>query len=150
MRQHQLKPPAGATHSRKRLGRGGASGQGTTAGRGTKGQKARAGGGVRPGFEGGQLPIIKRLPHMRGFTNIFKIYYAAVNVEQLNRFDANEEITPAKLASVGLIPKSNVPVKLLGNGDLTKQLIIKVNKVSASAKAKVEAAGGKVEGLARA
>ena len=87
---------------------------------------------------------------MRGFTNIFKIYYAAVNVEQLNRFDANEEITPAKLASVGLIPKSNVPVKLLGNGDLTKQLIIKVNKVSASAKAKVEAAGGKVEGLARA
>lgn len=150
MRQHQLRSPEGAKHARKRIGRGNASGHGTTAGKGTKGQKARAGGGVRPGFEGGQLPIIKRLPHIRGFTNIFKVYYAPVNVEQLNRFDVGEEVTPEKLARAGLIPGMSVPVKVLGNGDLSKKLVVKAAKFSASAKAKVEAVGGRVEELRHA
>src|SRR5437867_472916 len=102
MRQHQLHPPAGAKRLRTRIGRGNASGQGTTAGKGNKGQKARSGGGhLRPGFEGGQLPLIRRLPRIRGFTNIFKITYTPVNVSQLNRFDADEDVTAEKLAAAG-------------------------------------------------
>ena len=150
MRQHQLKPPLGAKHARKRIGRGTGSGHGTTAGKGTKGQKARAGGGVRPGFEGGQLPLIKRLPHTRGFTNLFKKHYALVNVGQLNRFQEQEEVTPERLAQLGLIPKANQPVKVLGDGDLARGVIVKAAKVSAAARTKIEAAGGRVEEVARA
>ena len=150
MRQYQLKPPPGAKHARKRLGRGTGSGHGTTAGKGTKGQKARAGGGVRPGFEGGQLPLIKRLPHTRGFTNIFKKHYAVVNVGQLNRFQEQEEVTPERLAQLGLIPAADQPVKVLGEGDLAKGVIVKAARVSAAARTKIEAAGGRVEEVARA
>ena len=150
MRQHQLKPPSGAKRPQKRLGRGSGSGQGTTAGKGTKGQKARSGGGVRPGFEGGQLPLIKRLPHTRGFTNIFKRTYAVVNVGHLNSFQADLEVTPDTLAQAGLIPTAKGPVKVLGDGDLTKALVVKAAKFSASARAKIEAAGGRVEEMARA
>ena len=150
MRQHQLQPPAGAKRDRKRIGRGGASGQGTTAGKGTKGQKARAGGGVRPGFEGGQLPIIKRLPRIRGFTNIFKVEYAPVNVAQLNRFAEGEEVTTEKLAAAGLIPSASSPVKVLGDGELTKKLTVTAAKFSASARAKIDAAGGSIRELSNA
>lgn len=151
MRQHQLHPPEGSKRPKTRIGRGNASGQGTTAGKGTKGQKARAGSGIRPGFEGGQLPLIRRLPRMRGFTNIFKITYEAVNVSQLNRFDAGEEVTAEKLAAAGIIPSADSPIKLLGNGELTKKLVVRAAaKYSASAKAKIEAAGGSIEELVSA
>ncbi len=150
MRQDQLKPPVGAKHPRKRIGRGTGSGQGTTAGKGTKGQKARAGGGVRPGFEGGQLPIIKRLPHIRGFTNIFKTQYVIVNVGQLARFDENEEVTPELLLETGLIDTVTKPIKVLGDGVLSKKLMVRADRFSSAAKAKIEAAGGTVQELARA
>jgi large subunit ribosomal protein L15 len=150
MRQHQLRPPPGAKRPRKRLGRGTGSGHGTTAGKGTKGQKARAGGGVRLGFEGGQNPLIKRLPHTRGFTNIFKRTYAVVNVGHLNAFPAEEAVTPEALAQAGLIPKATHPVKVLGNGNLTKGLVVKAAKFSAAARVKIEAAGGTAEELTNA
>ncbi|MSQ27557.1 MAG: 50S ribosomal protein L15 [Dehalococcoidia bacterium] len=143
MRQHQLVPPPGSTHVRKRVGRGYGSGHGTTAGKGTKGQNARTGGGVRPGFEGGQLPIIKRLPRIRGFKNIFKIEYAVVNVGDLNGFDG--VVDAPVLAAAGLIPNARRLVKVLGHGELTKNLTVKAKKFSASAKAKIAAAGGSVE-----
>ncbi len=147
MRQDQLKPPVGAKHSKKRIGRGDGS-QGTTAGKGTKGQKARAGGGVRPGFEGGQLPIIKRLPSIRGFTNVFKIEYSVVNVGDLERFDAQTEVTKAVLKNAGLIRHSALPVKMLGDGNLSKALKVQAVRFSESAKAKIEAAGGTAEVVA--
>ena len=150
MRQHQLKPPAGSKHAKKRIGRGSASGQGTTAGKGTKGQKARSGGGVRPGFEGGQLPIIKRLPHIRGFKNIFKTQYIVVNIGQLNRFEAQEEVTPERMQEVGLVATVTRPIKVLGDGEISKVLTVSADRFSASAKAKIEAAGGTVLELARA
>ena len=150
MRQHQLKPPLGSKQSRKRIGRGTGSGQGTTAGKGTKGQKARTGGGVRPSFEGGQLPLVKRMPHLRGFTNIFKKTYAVVNVGQLNSFVTEVEVTPAVLALAGLIPSAKLPVKVLGDGELTKGVVVKAAKFSASARAKIEAAGGRIEETAHA
>ena len=150
MRQDQLKPPAGSTHPRKRVGRGNASGKGTTAGKGTKGQKARTGGGVRPGFEGGQLPIIKRLPHIRGFNNIFKTQYVIVNVGQLTRFDAGDEVTPERLLETGLIDTATRAIKILGDGELSKKLTVRADRFSASAKAKIEAAGGMVQELAHA
>ena len=145
MRIHQLRPDAGAKHARKRVGRGSGSGQGTTAGKGTKGQKARAGGGVRPGFEGGQLAIIKRLPHIRGFTNIFKTEYAVVNLSQLNRLEGTESVTPQRLADAGLIASAKVRVKVLGSGELQRALTVQAARFSASAKAKIEAAGGTAE-----
>ena len=150
MRQHQLKPSPGATHARKRIGRGHGSGQGTTAGKGTQGQKARAGGGVRPGFEGGQLPIIKRLPYKRGFTNIFRIEYTPVNVGLLERFDDGTEVTPERLAEAGLIDSAKEPVKVLGDGDLTKKLTVHAAKFSATARSKIESTGGSAQELARA
>lgn len=150
MRQHQLGPPPGAKRPRKRVGRGDGSGYGTTAGKGTKGQKARTGGGVRPGFEGGQLPLVKRLPHKRGFTNIFQTRYAVVNLRQLNGFAPDTQVTPQELAKAGLIPSAQQPVKVLGDGELTRSLVVKAAKFSATAKAKIEAAGGQVEELSHA
>lgn len=149
MRQHQLQPPAGAKHTRKRVGRGDAS-QGKTAGKGTKGQKARTGGGVRPGFEGGQLPLIKRMPSLRGFTNIFKTRYHEVNVGALERFDPQTEVTPEVLARAGVIRNTRLPVKVLGDGTVSKPLTVRVAKFTAGARTKIEAAGGKAEVVTRA
>lgn len=148
MKLHELHPAEGAKKSRKRVGRGPAAGQGKTAGRGTKGQKARSGGGVRPYFEGGQLPIVRRLPHKRGFKNRFKIEYAPVNVERLLDFEENTEITPVVLAEAGLIRSSDSPVVILGNGELDKPFVVKAHRFSASAREKITKAGGSVEELA--
>jgi len=145
MKQNELKPPAGAKHGRKRIGRGNSSGHGTYAGRGCKGQKSRSGGGVRPGFEGGQLPLIKRLPRKRGFTNIFKTEYNVINVGKLNIFPSGSEITPKELLQAGLIKSLNQPTKILGAGDIQRSLLVKAAKFSSSAEKKIVAAGGKVE-----
>ncbi|MFB5663004.1 50S ribosomal protein L15 [Alteribacillus sp. HJP-4] len=144
MKLHELKPAFGSTKTRNRVGRGPASGNGKTSGRGQKGQKSRSGGGVRPGFEGGQNPIYKRLPK-RGFTNPTRKEYTVVNVETLNRFDAETEVTPELLIEKGVISKANDGVKILGNGKLEKKLNVKANKFSASAAKAIEAAGGKTE-----
>lgn len=143
MMQHEIKPPAGARHSRKRVGRGESSGHGKTSGRGMKGQKARAGGQIPPRFEGGQLPLVKRLPFTRGFVNIFKKEYNLVKVKDLDRLDAGTEVDLDVLVSVGLVKAVNRPIKILGDGDLTKPLTVHANKFSASARQKIEAAGGK-------
>jgi len=146
MRQNELAPAPGAKKNRKRVGRGDGSGHGTYSGRGIKGQKARAGGNkMRPGFEGGQLPLIKRLPEKRGFHNIFRTEYNLVNIDRLNQFKAGSKVTPEKLAAAGVIKSLRYPVKILGDGELKHPLSVKANKFSASAKAKIEAAGGKVE-----
>ena len=145
MRPHQLQPPPGSKHSRKRLGRGDGS-RGTTSGKGTKGQKARAGGGVRPHFEGGQLPLVKRMPHTRGFTNIFRIEYSVVNVGQLNRLQGDEPVTVERLAEAGLIPSTKAPLKVLGAGELSRPLVVQAAKFSGSARSKIEAAGGRALG----
>jgi large subunit ribosomal protein L15 len=147
MQQHNLKPPAGATHKRKRVGRGDGSGHGSYSGRGCKGQKSRAGGGVRLGFEGGQLALIKRLPRKRGFVNIFKTEYSIVNVGELKAFSANAEISAKELVNMGLINSFKYPVKILGNGDIDRPLVVKANKFSAAAEKKIVAAGGKVEAI---
>ena len=145
MKLHELKPAEGATHARKRLGRGIGSGTGKTAGKGHKGQKARSGGGVRPGFEGGQQPLARRMPK-RGFTNIFKKEYVVINVKDLEeRFDNGTEVTIESLFATGLIKTVRDGIKVLGTGELTKALTVKVDKVSAAAQAKIVAAGGKVE-----
>lgn len=141
---HNLSPGQGARTERKRKGRGIGSGLGKTAGRGHKGQKARSGGGVRAGFEGGQMPLSRRLPK-RGFTNIFKEEVAIVNVKDLSRFTEGEVVTPELLYDQGLVKKKGVKIKLLGKGDLDRPLTIKVHKVSKAAAEKVTAAGGKVE-----
>jgi len=150
MEAHELKPPAGSRHKRKRVGRGNASGHGTYSGRGLKGQKARSGKGTRVGFEGGQTPLIKRLPHRRGFTNAFRVEYAPVNVGQLERFEAGTEVTPEVLRQVGIIKNLRQPVKVLGDGQVSKALTVRVHKFSAAAKEKIEAAGGSVEEVAHA
>ena len=147
MQQHNLRPPAGAKHKRKRVGRGDGSGHGSYSGRGCKGQKSRAGGGVRLGFEGGQLALIKRLPRKRGFVNIFKTEYSIVNVGDLKVFSPNAEITPKELLGVGLIKSFKYPIKILGDGDIDRPLVVKANKFSAVAEKKIVAAGGKVEGI---
>jgi large subunit ribosomal protein L15 len=144
MKLHELKPNPGSVKNRKRLGRGTATGQGKTSGRGMNGQKSRSGGGVRPGFEGGQMPLYRRLPK-RGFTNIFGTVYAEINVEALNMFEDGAEVTPEMLKSEGLLKKQLDGVKILGNGDLAKKLTVKAHKFSKSAVEKIEAAGGKVE-----
>lgn len=145
MKLHELKPnKGGSTKTRKRLGRGTATGQGKTAGRGSNGQNSRSGGGVRPGFEGGQMPIYKRLPK-RGFTNIFGKKYTIVSLEVLNRFEEGTEVTPELLKEAGVIKKIQDGVKILGNGELNKKLTIKAHKFSKSAAEKIEAIGGKVE-----
>jgi len=145
MRQDNLAPPPGSKHARKRVGRGNGSGHGTYSGRGSGGQKSRAGYKMRPGFEGGQLPLIKRLPRKRGFTNIFRIEYSTVNIAKLNMFEAGSEVTPEKLVAAGVIKSLKHPIKFLADGDISHPLTVKANKFSASAKAKIEAAGGKVE-----
>ena len=150
MEAHELKPPAGSRHKRKRVGRGNASGHGTYSGKGLKGQKARSGKGPRAGFEGGQTPLIKRLPHRRGFTNIFRVEYAPVSVGQLERFEAGTEVTPELLRQVGIIKNLRQPVKVLGDGQISRALTVRVQKFSAAAKEKIEAAGGSVEEVARA
>ncbi len=147
MQQHNLKPPAGATHKRKRVGRGDGSGHGTYSGKGCKGQKSRSGGGVRLGFEGGQLALIKRLPRKRGFVNIFKTEYSIVNVGELKAFSPNAEVTPKELLDIGLIKSFKYPVKILGDGDIDRPLVVKANKFSAAAEKKIVAAGGKVEAI---
>jgi large subunit ribosomal protein L15 len=143
---HTLKPPAGARKSRKRLGRGPGSGLGETAGKGSKGTKKRN--TVAPGFEGGQLPIHRRVPK-RGFVNIHRVEVHGVNVGRLDNLDAGTVVTPELLHDLGYVPKRATIIKLLGDGELTKKLTIKVHRISASAQAKVEGAGGSVELLAK-
>lgn len=145
MRQNELAPPLGAKHKRKRIGRGLGSGHGRTAGKGSKGQKARSGYKVRAGFEGGQNPLIKRLPEKRGFTNIFRIEYATLKVDRLNLFEAESEVTPQRLVEQRLVKSLKKPIKILGDGELQKPLIVKANKFTESARRKIEAAGGKAE-----
>lgn len=145
MRPNELAPPRGSKHRDKRIGRGLGSGHGRTSGRGTKGQKSRSGYRVRPGFEGGQNPQTKKLPELRGFTNIFRIEYATVNVERLNRFDADSEVTPETLVREGIIKSLKRPVKVLGNGEIDRPLTVKAKKFTQTAKQKIEAAGGKAE-----
>lgn len=146
MKLHELRPNAGGGSKKtKRLGRGTATGQGKTSGRGQKGQNSRSGGGVRPGFEGGQMPLYRRLPK-RGFTNIFAKKYAIVNIEDLNeRFEDGMEVTAASLIEAGVIKKALDGVKVLGNGELNKKLTVKATKFSKVAVEKIEANGGKVE-----
>jgi len=145
MRIHTIQPAVGSTTTEKRLGRGIGSGLGKTSGKGHKGQWARSGGGVRPGFEGGQTPLARRLPK-RGFNNKFAINYDIVNVESLNVFDEGTVVTPELLAEKGLVTvKNNGGIKVLGNGQLTKKLTVKADKFSASAKSAIEAAGGVAE-----
>ncbi len=144
MRLDELKPAEGSKVERKRIGRGIGSGTGKTAGKGHKGQNARSGGGVRPGFEGGQMPLYRRLPK-RGFTNIFAKQYVVVNVSELERFENGTEVTAELLKETGVISKIKDGVKVLGRGELTKKLTVKVAKCSESAKEKIEKAGGKAE-----
>ena len=148
MKLHEIKPVQGSTRRRKVLGRGRGSGHGTTAGRGGKGQTARTGSSIPAWFEGGQMPLIRRLPK-RGFTNIFKKDYAIINVKTLERFESGQEVTPALLVSQGLIRSRNDGVKVLGTGSLTKALMVHAHKFSQSAAAKIEAAGGKVQVIKR-
>ena len=147
MEMQNLKSPTGAKHSRKRVGRGLGSGHGAFSGRGCKGDKSRAGGGPRLGYEGGQLPLIQRLPRRRGFTNIFKTEYSVVNVGELNVFEANTEVAPELLLKSGLVNSIKRPVKILGEGSLDRPLKIKASKFSASAKNKILAAGGTAEAV---
>ncbi len=147
MKPHDLQPAEGARRPRVRVGRGIAAGRGKTAGRGQKGQAARSGGTKRPYFEGGQLPLVRRVPHLRGFTNIWRIAYTPINVERLNRFSAGTEVTPETLVAAGLIKSVNERVKVLGNGELDRALTVKAHKFSASAREKILAAGGTVEEL---
>ncbi len=145
MKQNELSPAPGSKHKRKRVGRGHGSGHGTYSGRGIKGQKARAGGGVRPGFEGGQLPLIQRLPQKRGFVNISRVEYDIVNVGRLNIFEPGSEVTPDRLVEAGLVKSLKKPIKILGDGEIDRALTVKANRFSSSAKTKIEAVGGKAE-----
>ena len=146
MKLHDLRPDPGARKKRKRVGRGIAAGQGKTAGRGTKGQKARSGGGKGVYFEGGQLPLARRLPFKRGFTNIRKVYYKPVNLKQLAEFDFDGiDVTPEVMAAIGLLKKESDPVVVLGDGDIDAPLTVKAHRFSKTAREKIEAAGGSVE-----
>jgi large subunit ribosomal protein L15 len=145
VRQDNIAPAPGSRRAAKRVGRGNASGHGTYSGRGSKGQKVRAGYKMRPGFEGGQLPLIKRLPRKRGFTNIFRREYSTVNTGALNVFPSGSEVTPETMLAAGIIKTLNNPVKVLGDGDIDRPLTVRAHKFSASARAKIEAAGGTVE-----
>lgn len=145
MKLHELHPADGSTKTRKRIGRGPGSGTGKTSGKGHKGQNARSGGGVRPGFEGGQIPLFRRLPK-RGFSNhMFKTEYAVINLSDLNRFNDGDTVTPELLKEMGIIKKQLSGVKVLGNGTLEKKITVKAHKFSESAKEKIETSGGKVE-----
>ena len=147
MKLHELKPQKNSKHKKKRLGRGPGSGHGGTSGRGHKGQKSRAGEGVRLGFEGGQMPLIRRIPK-RGFTNIFKKEYNVINLKTIQGFDENEEITPEVFKKKGAV-KKKLPIKILGDGDITKPFKIKAHAFSKGAKEKIEKAGGTITLLQR-
>ncbi len=147
MKLHDLRPPEGAKKRRKRVGRGIAAGQGKTAGRGMKGQGARSGGGKGPYFEGGQLPLVRRLPYMRGFNQLFKVHYTPVNLYRLEAFAADDKVTPETLAAVGIIKSPDLPVVILGDGEVEAPLTVKAHRFSASARTKIEEAGGSVEVL---
>ena len=144
MKLHELKPAFGSTTAPKRLGRGVGSGLGKTSGKGHKGAKPRSGGGKRPGFEGGQMPLIRRLPK-RGFYNPFRINYVAINVDRLEVFEDGMTVTPVELIEYGIIKKIDDGIKIMGNGELTKKLTVQAAKFTATAKEKIEAAGGKAE-----
>ncbi len=144
MKLHELKPAQGATSAAKRLGRGIGSGLGKTSGKGHKGAKARSGGGKRPGFEGGQMPITMRLPK-RGFTNNFRKEYVAINVSRLEVFEDGATVTPVELIEMGIIKKIGDGIKIMGDGELTKKLTVLASKFTATAKEKIEAVGGKAE-----
>ena len=144
MKLHELAPAAGSTTAAKRLGRGSGSGLGKTSGKGHKGAKARSGGGKRPGFEGGQMPLYRRVPK-KGFTNIFRMEYAEVNVGQLEVFTEGTVVNAELLKAAGIIKKTMDGVKVLGNGELTKKLTVEAAKFTESAKEKIEAVGGKAE-----
>jgi len=148
MKLHELWPAWGARKDKRRVGRGHGSGRGKTAGRGTKGQNARTGGKVAPYFEGGQLPMVRRLPFRRGFTNIFKVQYATVNVYRLAEFEPNTVVTPELLVESGIIRSAGLPVKVLGHGEIDRPLTVKAHRFTAGAKEKILAAGGSVEELA--
>ncbi|OGB91811.1 MAG: 50S ribosomal protein L15 [candidate division NC10 bacterium RIFCSPLOWO2_12_FULL_66_18] len=144
MKLHELKAPAGSRKRRKVVGRGPGSGHGQTSGRGEKGQKARSGGGSQPWFEGGQLPLHRRVPK-RGFTNIFRKEYAILNVKDLERFEAGTTVSPATLSEAGLVRTATAPVKILGEGTLSKALVVSAHAFSEGAAAKIRAAGGTLE-----
>ncbi|GAA0381082.1 50S ribosomal protein L15 [Bacillus horti] len=144
MKLHELKPAEGSRKERNRVGRGIGSGNGKTSGRGHKGQNSRSGGGVRPGFEGGQNPLARRLPK-RGFTNPNRKEYAIINLDTLNRFEADTTVTPELLLETGIVKNSRDGIKILGNGELTVKLTVQANKFSQAAVEKIEAAGGKTE-----
>lgn len=144
MKLHELKPAEGSRQERKRLGRGIGSGQGKTAGKGHKGQNARSGGGVRPGFEGGQTPLYRRLPK-RGFTNVSRKEFAIVNLDALNRFEDGTEVTPELLIEIGVVSNEKAGIKILAKGNVEKKLTVKAHKFSSAAKEAIEAAGGTTE-----
>ena len=145
MKLHTMRPNEGATTTRKRVGRGIGSGLGKTSGKGHKGQNARSGGGVRPGFEGGQLPLFRRLPK-RGFSNArFKVRYATINLSDLNKFEDGAVVTPELLKEMGLVKNGLDGIKVLGNGKLEKKLTVKANKFSSTAQREIESLGGKIE-----
>ncbi len=144
MKLHELSPAPGSVRESKRIGRGHGSGQGKTAGKGHKGQKARAGRGMRPGFEGGQMPLQRRVPK-RGFVNIFATRYATINIGSLSAFEDGAVVDVDALKAAGLVKKTYDGVKILGNGSVEKKLIVKAAAFSEAAKAKIEAAGGKAE-----
>lgn len=147
MKEHQLTPSQGSHRRRRRVGRGDGSGRGSYSGRGIKGQKARTGGGTRRGYAGGQLPIMKAMPMLRGFTNIFKEEYAVVNLEQLGRFPQATRVTPEALQEAGILKKSEQKVKVLGTGALNIPLTVAAHRFSKAARAAIESAGGTVEEL---
>lgn len=144
MKLHELRAVAGATKAPKRKGRGTATGQGKTAGRGMNGQNSRSGGGTKPGFEGGQMPLYRRIPK-RGFTNIWATEYTILNVDDLNRFDAGTTVTPAVLEEAGLVKQVKDGIKILGEGTLEKSITVQAHKFSKTAIEKIESAGGKAE-----
>jgi large subunit ribosomal protein L15 len=148
MKLHELHPAKGSRKRRKRVGRGNAGKGGTYAGRGRKGQNARSGGGVKPWFEGGQTPLVQRLPPIGGFTNIFKVHYTPVNLDRLDRFEAGAEVSPMTLAEAGIIKSAREPVVILGRGEVDRPLQVKAHRFSKSARTKILGAGGSVETLA--
>src|SRR5438876_494297 len=150
MKLHELAPPPGAHRKRRRIGRGLGSGRGTTAGKGTKGQNARSGGGVPPYFEGGQLPLVKKLPYRRGFTNRSRVEYRGVNLKDLDRFEVGSTVDVAALVAAGLLKSDRERVKILASGELTHALTVTAHRFSATAREKIEAAGGSCNALEHA
>lgn len=147
MRMHELKPAKGSVRKSRRLGRGDSSGAGSYSGRGMKGQKARSGGGVPPWFEGGQLPLVKRLAYRRGFTNIFRKVYAEVNLDSLAGFPAGANVTPEALVIARILKNTRTPIKVLARGDVDRALTVSAHRFTAAARAKIESAGGTVTEL---